>query len=254
MALHCPADYRARRLNTSYWSVFTEPELKQVTLGEALRQTADASPDRLALVEGSRNTGRSWTYSALLDRSLRTARALLARFEPGERVAFWAPNVPEWIPALYGCALAGITLVTVNPAYKRRELEYVLAKSRAAGLFMSQSYRGFDMEAALAEARPALPDLRQERLLALADDHAGRQAQDEAGGRQQGQQPDSLREAETPREAHSLTWTALTPASSAPADTYAMALGRALTYATTSESVANSGGGSSLPEKIRCCQ
>jgi len=160
VAPHCLADYRARRLSTSYWPAFTEPELKHVTLGEALRQAADASLDRVALVEGGRGGGRSWTYSELFDRSLRTARALLTRFEPGERVAFWAPNVPEWIPALYGCALAGITLVTVNPAYKRRELEHVLAKSRAAGVFTAPSYRNFDMEAAIAEARPSLPNLR----------------------------------------------------------------------------------------------
>jgi acyl-CoA synthetase (AMP-forming)/AMP-acid ligase II len=105
--------------------------------------------------------GRSWTYAELLDLSERAARALLGRFRPGERVAFWAANVPEWLPAFYGAALAGLTLVTVNPAYKRRELEYVLAKSRAAGVFVAGAYRGFDMEAAVAEARPGLPELRE---------------------------------------------------------------------------------------------
>jgi fatty-acyl-CoA synthase len=33
----------------------------------------------------------------LYAQSLRTARALRARFEPGERVAIWAHNIPEWI-------------------------------------------------------------------------------------------------------------------------------------------------------------
>lgn len=153
--------YRSRRLKTSHWPAFTDVPMRELTLGDALREVAQLTPDRLALVEGSREGGRIWTYAELLDRSLHAARALLARFQPGERVAFWAPNVPEWLPALYGCALAGITLVTVNPAYKRRELEYVLSKSRAAGVFLADSYRGFDMEAAVHAAAPNLPYLRE---------------------------------------------------------------------------------------------
>ena len=153
--------YRTRRLETSHWPAFTDMPLRELTLGDALRAAAREAPDRPALIEGSRENGRSWTYAQLLDISERTARALLARFRKGERVAFWAPNVPEWLPALFGAALAGITLVTVNPAYKRRELEYVLSKSRAAGVFVAGVYRGFDMAAAVAEARPGLPDLRE---------------------------------------------------------------------------------------------
>ena len=44
--------------------------------------------------------------------------ALLGRFEPGERIAVWAPNIPEWEIVEFGAALAGMILVTVNPAYK----------------------------------------------------------------------------------------------------------------------------------------
>ena len=131
MAVATPESYRRRRLETSYWPAFTDVPLRALTLGDALREAARESPDRLAVVEGSRENGRSWTYAELLDLSERAARAMLGRFRPGERVAFWAANVPEWLPAFYGAALAGLTLVTVNPAYKRRELEYVLAKSRA---------------------------------------------------------------------------------------------------------------------------
>ena len=34
----------------------------------------------------------------------------------------YANNVPEWVLLEYGCGLAGMTLVTVNPAYQPREL------------------------------------------------------------------------------------------------------------------------------------
>ena len=66
---------------------------------------------------------------------------MLGRFDPGERVAVWAPNIPEWIGLEFG-ALAGVTLVTVNPAYRSQELGYVLGQSRASGLFPVPAYRG----------------------------------------------------------------------------------------------------------------
>lgn len=61
---------------------------------------------------------RRWTFSHMLHESEQVARALLARFQPGERVAVWAPNTAEWILLEFGAALAGIVLVTVNPAFR----------------------------------------------------------------------------------------------------------------------------------------
>ena len=104
---------------------------------------------------------RRWTYAELLTDSERVARALLARFRPGERVAVWAPNIPEWVLLEFGAALAGIVLVTVNPAFRRREVAYVLAQSRSAGLFYFDEFRGNPMAATVAELRPELPELRE---------------------------------------------------------------------------------------------
>ena len=42
----------------------------------------------------------------------------------------WAPNLPEWLLLEYAAALAGLTLVTVNPALRPPELAYVLGQSR----------------------------------------------------------------------------------------------------------------------------
>jgi fatty-acyl-CoA synthase len=95
----------------------------------------------------------------------RVAQALLARFEPGEHVAVWAPNVPEWVLLRYGAALAGMVLVTVNPAYRPAELEYVLRQSRAAGVFLLPEYRTNSMAEALTSVRSGLPDLRSTPLL-----------------------------------------------------------------------------------------
>jgi len=73
--------------------------LEEVTVGELLRRAAAQVPDRTALVEGIPDAGarRRWTYASLLSESERAARALLGRFAPGEHVAVWAPNIPEWV-------------------------------------------------------------------------------------------------------------------------------------------------------------
>ncbi|MCB1475764.1 MAG: AMP-binding protein [Rhodobiaceae bacterium] len=156
-------DYRRRRVTESYWPADTSRPLLDWTLGEALRHAAVAVPDRLALVEGLKGDepSRRWTYAEHYEQSRRIAAALLTRFKPGERVAFWAHNVPEWQLMLYGCAMAGVVLVTVNPAYKARELEYVLGKSRASGLFVMDAYRGYDCLKAVEDVRTRLPELRE---------------------------------------------------------------------------------------------
>lgn len=103
---------------------------------------------------------RRWTFGELLEDAERVARALAARFAPGERVAVWAPNLPEWAVLEFGAALAGLTLVTVNPAYRSQELRHVLDQSQAAGIFLVPEFRS-PMAAFLAEVRPELPALRE---------------------------------------------------------------------------------------------
>jgi fatty-acyl-CoA synthase len=115
------------------------------------------------LVEGvpSPERRRRWTYAELLAESEQAARALLGRFSPGERVAVWANNIPEWILLEMGAALAGITLVTVNPALRADEVRHVLEQSRAAGIFLRNEYRGNPMAETLSGIRSYLPELRE---------------------------------------------------------------------------------------------
>ncbi|MHC1559857.1 AMP-binding protein [Actinomycetospora sp. C-140] len=143
--------------------------LPEQTIGDALRLAAAADPDRRAVVEGAPSARRTLTYAELLVRAEEVARALLARFRPGEHVAVWSPNSLEWIVVEYGAALAGLVLVTVNPAYQPAELAYVLRQSRSAGLFHVASHRGNPMAEIVAEVRGELPDLREVVDLAELD-------------------------------------------------------------------------------------
>lgn len=147
----------------------------ETTVGGVLREAAERDAGAIALVEGAAESGRRrrWTYGDLLADSEGVARALLGRFEPGERVAMWAPNSPEWLLVEFGAALAGLTLVTVNPALLAGELEHVLRQSRAQGIVMAPAYRGSDLGQTLAQVRGGLPELRETISLADWDDFAG---------------------------------------------------------------------------------
>jgi fatty-acyl-CoA synthase len=139
------------------------------SIGDALRQAAVDWGSRTALVEGTASPAerRRWTFAELLREAEHVACSLLTHFTPGEHVAVWAPNSPEWIFLEFGAALAGLTLVTVNPAYQAKELEYVLTQSEAAGLFLVREYRGRDLAAVVDGIQSALPALRH--VAALGD-------------------------------------------------------------------------------------
>jgi fatty-acyl-CoA synthase len=149
-------------LQESYWPADTSEEVREATVASILRDVAARHGSRTALVAGvpDADDRRRWTFAELLTDAEHVAQALLTRFEPGEHVAVWAPNVPEWILLQYGAGLAGLVLVTVNPAYQPAELEYVLRHSRAAGVFLLPDYRGNPMAKSLDSIRMNLPDLR----------------------------------------------------------------------------------------------
>ncbi len=148
-------------LTESYVPADTSSPVLETTVGGILRHAAARAPDQAALIEGVPGERRSWTYAELLADAERVARALAARFEKGDRVAVWAPNIPEWVLLEYGAGLAGVVLVTVNPAYQPKELEYVLRQSRSSGIFYLRSFRGNPMEESLRQVADGLPDLKE---------------------------------------------------------------------------------------------
>jgi long-subunit acyl-CoA synthetase (AMP-forming) len=102
-------------------------------------------------------------------------------------VAIWAANSPEWFFVEFGAALAGLTIVTVNPAYLVAELVHVLKQSRACGVIVQDHYRERNLLAAVAEARETLPGLREVIPLSSWDEFA-------ASGASEGALPNVLPE------------------------------------------------------------
>ena len=140
-------------LEESYWPATNDLPLLDTTCGGVLHAAALAHPNRVALVEGHVDPAqrRRWTYAELLAESTLTARALLGHFAPGEHVAVWAGNCPEWVILQFALALAGLVMITVNPAYRAAELAYVLRQSRARGVFHQAEFRGLALRAIVEE-------------------------------------------------------------------------------------------------------
>jgi fatty-acyl-CoA synthase len=159
----------------SYASGPSSVPLLGETIGDNLRRTALAHPDREALVV--RHQGVRLTYRALYDATTTLARALIAHgVGRGDRVGIWSPNRAEWVLTQYAAARVGAILVNVNPAYKTAELGYALRQSEVEVLFLARAFRASDYVAMLAEVRPTLHTLREafvldddwDRLLAAA--------------------------------------------------------------------------------------
>lgn len=158
-------------LTESYFPAQTDAPLEPVTIGDMLRAQAAALGGQPALKELTYEgeVARVWSYAELLRDSEKLARALANRHEKGARVAVYSNNLPEWILLELACALAGVTLVTVNPAYQQRELKYVLEQSRAEAIYYVDEFRGNPMKEIADAACNGVPAIKHRILLT---DHA----------------------------------------------------------------------------------
>ena len=155
------------KLQTAWFPAQNDAEIRDITIGDLLREIAATYPDAIALqaIDAEGQTARTFTYNQLLAESEQLALALSSRFQHGEKVVVWAPNQPEWILMEYACALAGLVLVTANPSFQAKELRYVLEQSGAVGLFYVTEFRGNPMADIAAEALAGNTRIREQVLL-----------------------------------------------------------------------------------------
>lgn len=138
----------------------TDVPLLEETIGANFERTASVHPDVEALVDVT--SGRRWTYTELNAEIDVIARGLMASgVEKGDRVGIWSPNCAEWVILQYATAKIGAILVTVNPAYRTHELEYVLRHSGIRMLVAVTEFKSSDYRAMVAEVRPKAADLTE---------------------------------------------------------------------------------------------
>lgn len=136
-------------------------DLVDYTVGGLLEERSRTHADRTALVGTRHGDGEEvrLTYAQLYDESGRVATALSRFTEPGDYVALWAPNVVEWPIVQYGAALAGVTLVALNPVLRKSELEYALTHSGAKVLIHADTSRAYNLAEVVRSIAPDYPHL-----------------------------------------------------------------------------------------------
>src|SRR5688500_15939863 len=125
------------------------------TIGGALNTAAARWADRDALI--SCHQQQRYSYAQLRHEADRVARALMAiGVQRGDRVGIWSANRAEWMITQYAAAKAGAILVNINPAYRLRELDYVLAQSGLSVLVAARGFRATDYVELLLRLIPEL--------------------------------------------------------------------------------------------------
>jgi fatty-acyl-CoA synthase len=128
---------------------------RDVTVGDLLARLARDYPGNDALVYPDR--GLRYDFANLEWLVRQVARGLLSiGVERGDRVALWAPNVPEWIVLQFALAKIGAVLVTVNTSLRSAEIEYLLRQSEVSTLVMVRGFKDLDYVATVYEIVPEL--------------------------------------------------------------------------------------------------
>ena len=148
-----PKLYEVHLMN-SYFPAQYDSDLQDKTIGCFLEEIADTFPDNVAMVDIDEkgDACATWTYKELYLEAKKLSNSLSSRFQKGEKIVVWAPNIPQWVFMEYACALSGLVLVTANPSFQQKELSYVIEQSEAVGLFLISEYRGNKMDQIANEA------------------------------------------------------------------------------------------------------
>jgi len=126
---------------------------EQLTIGQL--------PERAGRQWGAREAlafqGQRWTFAELSARVDATAKGLLQLgIDPGDKVALWMVNRPEWIDAMFAVMKIGAVLVPVNSRFRRDDMAYVLGQSDAVAMLLAERSGPVDY---LAMIRDVVPDL-----------------------------------------------------------------------------------------------
>ncbi len=133
----------------------TNVKLWRKTISEAFKETVAKFPDRDAAVFPEQGIRRSW---AELDTEADALAAGLLNLglKTGDRVGIWSPNRYEWLLTQIATARVGLILVTINPAYRLAEVEYVLNQVECACLVTAAAFKTSNYVAMIQELAPEL--------------------------------------------------------------------------------------------------
>ncbi|MBI1181310.1 MAG: AMP-binding protein [Alphaproteobacteria bacterium] len=126
-------------------------------LPSLLDAVCERHPDRVALMWDDELI----TYCQLREQAERVAGGLRGHgFGPGDRIAFWLPNVPAYVVLLLACARLGVCAVAVNTRYGPQEVADILGRTRVRALALWPGFGGLAADPVMERIdASALPDL-----------------------------------------------------------------------------------------------
>ena len=135
--------------------IWPKDELLDITFSQMLDRVTDEFPDQYAFRYTTLDYTR--TYAQFRDDVDAFARSLIALgVKPGDKVAVWATNVPQWFIAFWSAVRIGAVLVTMNTAYKIREAEYLLRQADVHTLVMIDGHKDSDYVVVIKALCPEL--------------------------------------------------------------------------------------------------
>ena len=141
------------------------PLHSELTIGKYFRNQVAIEPDHEFIVYPDRNL--RWTYKDFDVRTDNLAKGLLAiGMKPGDHLGVWARNIPDWLTFMFATAKIGIVLVTMNPAYKSHELDYVLKQSDMSTLCIIDAWRDVDYVKIIRDLVPEANSCERGHLIA----------------------------------------------------------------------------------------
>jgi fatty-acyl-CoA synthase len=87
---------------------------------------------------------------------------------PGDRLGLWSQNNVEWVLTQFAAAKSGLVLVNLNPAYRKRELEYALGKAGCRALILSPRFKTSQYLDIVASVLPELQSAAPGGLQSIA--------------------------------------------------------------------------------------
>jgi fatty-acyl-CoA synthase len=136
-------------------------------LGEALSRAARDFGENEAVVDLP--SGQRLTYTQLDRAAQDLARGFMALgLEPGAHLGLWAPNMPQWIIAMFAAAKAGLVLNSVDTSFTAEQLAYQLKQSKCRALVLAPGLEGDEYLQTLSQLCPEL-EQPAPRGLACAD-------------------------------------------------------------------------------------
>ncbi len=136
---------------------------RDVRVGELLTLLAKDYPQNEALIYPDRHLRYDFSQLEWLARQVAKGLVSLG-IGRVDRVALWAPNVPEWVVLQFALAKIGAVLVTVNTSLRASEIEYLLKQSESCTLITVAGFRDVDYVKTLYDVVPELPSSEEGAL------------------------------------------------------------------------------------------